>query len=143
MKGKISLGYGGVEVGADGVINVITEPCPLRTTDGYQFEPPKGRVSQMENLGKVVEFLQTICYGRVYVKPLEAGYLGTWKDVKFSVGDTFFLHVQQIEDGSLYTTLIIPKEGDLDIIKFTYEGTVLDSFFNEIKKDIANIFEGY
>lgn len=143
MKGKISLGYGGVEITDEGVMNIITKPCPLNTTEGYQFETPKDKLGQMKNLGKVVEFLQTTFYDQVYVKPVEAGYLGTWKDVKFLVGGEFLLHVQQVEDGSLLTTLAVEDGGDWSIIKFTYEGVLLNNFFNEIKKDITDIFEGH
>ena len=43
MLGKISMGYGGVEITDEG-LNILTTPQPLSTTDGVQFDIETSKV---------------------------------------------------------------------------------------------------
>lgn len=136
---KVNIGYGGVEVSDKGV-NIITEPQPLSTNDGICFEPETDKVKQMLNLSHMYKFLDTICFEQVYVEPLQVGMRGFLYDVSFMINHEYYLHVLMDMGDNIYPVLIRNDKGEINPIKFTYEGEVMEKFFDEVKLDINNLF---
>ena len=94
----------------------------------------------MVQLSYVAKFLDTISSSAVYVEPIEAGLRGDFKDVVFRINGEYFLHILMGLDNNIYPIIIQPLEDSVSHIKFTYEGSVMEDFFNEIKIDIENLF---
>lgn len=136
---KVSMGYGGVEV-SDRGFNIITEPQPLSTNDGVCFEQETDKVKQMLNLSHMYKFLDTLCFESVYVKPMQVGMRGFLYDVSFMINHEYYLHVLMDMGDNVYPVLIRSDKGEINPIKFTYEGSVLTKFFDEIKVDINHLF---
>lgn len=143
MKIKISMGeYGGVEFDEKEGFNIITKPQPLSNENGLYVSGKVNNVRQMRGLSHMQLFLDNILFEPLYVRPVQAGTRGDLYDVSFLVNDKFYLHTLMESDGTLYVSLLMTTlNGETDIIKFTYEGRNLELFFEEVKKDIRNIFD--
>lgn len=136
---KVSMGYGGVEVSDKG-FNIITKPQPFSSDDGICFEQETDKVKQMKNLSHMYKFLDAICFEQVYVEPLQVGMRGFLYDVSFMINHKYYLHVLMDMGDNTYPVLIRNDKGEINPIKFTYEGSVMEKFFKEVKVDIYNLF---
>ena len=143
MYGKVEMGHSGVEVTEDG-INLITQRCPLTNNDGYNIEEQTNPYEISKDQGCMLKFLEVVLVGSYHIMPIDAGYLGELKDVKFLVNEQYILHVVVDTKENIYPMLV--REGDVNgeihAIKFTYSGEAMDSFFNNVLDYVEDIFDG-
>lgn len=141
MYGKVSMGYAGIEVSEEG-INILTKPHPLSRTCGIGVKPETDKVEQTRNIKAMVNFLQEAILDKPWVEPCQFTYYGALVDVVFLVNDSIYISVMMDSKRELLPTLLSnDSNGSLCLIKFTYEGDLMNYFFSEIRRDIEDILQ--
>ncbi|AGH32034.1 hypothetical protein VPIG_00178 [Vibrio phage PWH3a-P1] len=139
MKNKINLGYGFVEFNEGKGFNISTKNKET-ISDGLMIEMETNKEKQMENLMFAHRFLDTILFEQIYSQPLQTGLRGDFKDVIFLINHEYMLHVLVDQDNKVYPVLLKTVGDDVEPVKFSYEGETLKQFFNEIVKDVNDLF---
>lgn len=142
--GIVSMGYGGIEINEDH-INLITKRCEIKSKDGYQVKEEKNKVKQMENIHYMIRFLQDSMVLGVYVEPLQVKIFDEgMSEVMFLVDGQYYLNVNMTNDHRLIPVLFYTDDtGEIRMLKFSYEGDLLEWFFTEIKKDMIEIVSNH
>ena len=134
--GKFEISKGFINLNTD-----ITGKLEHWEDSEVLFDFSCSKVEEVKNLGFMLEFIEDVLCGNPFVKPLQIGTIGNYKDVLFSINDEYVLHIMMREDGKIYPVLFNNKGTSQNLIQFSYSGVDVENFFNEIRKDIISLWE--